>query len=69
MAVGDPYICEHCGGEFTKTITDEEAAAETLADFGHVPAPEEAATICDGCYQEFIAWARAQGLTVDGGGR
>ena len=63
------FRCERCGRAFPKAWTDEEAAAEAKAVWGAVPAAEEAATICDDCYQEFIAWARTQGITIDGGGR
>lgn len=63
------FRCERCGGVFPKAWTDEEAAAEAKAVWGAVPAPEEAATICDDCYREFLAWARANGLTDDGGGQ
>ena len=58
--IGEPYICEHCGGSFVKTRSDEEAIAEARAirPGDHIERPEDRATICDACYREFEAWAR-----------
>jgi DNA-directed RNA polymerase subunit RPC12/RpoP len=55
--MGESYTCEQCGGEFTKTISDEEAAAEAEQLF---PAAdlEETGIVCDDCFRLIMTWAQ-----------
>ena len=58
--VGEPYECSVCHGTFTKTRSDEEAYAEKEAMWEPVPGDdEEPGIVCDGCFRQIEAWARA----------
>ena len=48
------YKCDMCGGVFEKGWPDEEAKAEAEQNFGKPVEQwnEEAAIICDDCYQK-----------------
>ena len=50
---GQKYKCDCCGQEFveTKTRTDAETEAESLAEFG--PREGEWFYACDECYERF----------------
>lgn len=63
------YRCDNCDDvfEYVDGWGDDEALAESLATFGFVPAPEDAAVLCDGCWKRFMPWARENGLVVDDG--
>lgn len=63
---GEPYVCALCGRTFTTDWTDAEAHDEHLAVFGSTPSPEDSETVCDDCYAKIVAWADANGLTVEG---
>jgi hypothetical protein len=43
------FICEECGRKYDKSISDEEAHAERLENFGTAFA-DDLAIICDDCY-------------------
>jgi hypothetical protein len=45
------YTCEECGGTFDKVVSDDEAHAERLNNFGAAFA-DDLAVICDDCYLE-----------------
>jgi hypothetical protein len=53
------YTCAHCGGVFARTWTDEESLAQTKDDFGIDVRPDDAAVICDDCYNAMTAWWNA----------
>lgn len=53
----ETFTCARCHGTFPKGWTDEEAAAESLVEWGSIP-DEEQAVICDVCYQELMAWMK-----------
>ena len=58
------YLCAMCNEVYEKGRSDEEAAAELLRDFGHVPV-EECDLVCDTCYattglREFALSAQEQ---------
>lgn len=55
---GESYTCARCGGEFVKTRSDEEAEAERQALWTPEANADPQTTICDDCFQEFVAWAR-----------
>ena len=48
MSPGE-YTCEECGQTFEKAVSDEEAHAERIANFGDAMA-DDLAIICDDCY-------------------
>jgi len=56
----DTYTCDRCSGTFETDRTEVDCLAECAENFGFVP--EDRATICEDCYQEFMEWARAEGL-------
>lgn len=58
--MADTYQCDHCGGEFEKGWTDEEAEAECKSEFGIGSKDQSCAILCDDCYNRFIAWFRSQ---------
>ena len=57
--IGEPYVCDNCGGAFTKIRSDEEANAEAVALY---PAEdleaEPPGIVCDDCFRQIMAWAR-----------
>lgn len=55
--IGERYECYVCHGTFTKARADEEAAAE-MADLWTVT--EDPQIVCDGCFQQVMAWAQAE---------
>lgn len=52
------FTCEECGGTFDKAMSDEEARAEKLHNFGPAFA-DDCAIICDDCYLKLQERARA----------
>lgn len=54
---GRNYTCENCGGVFEAGWTEEEKAAEYNKKF--IEPIEDAATICDDCYQKFNDWLKS----------
>jgi hypothetical protein len=56
--IGEPYTCAHCGGEFEKSRSDEEAMAEADSLWTPETMTDPQAVICDDCFREFIAWAK-----------
>lgn len=64
--LGEQYICAHCGGQFTKPWTDEEARAEYEANFPILTARgDDVSMVCDTCYQAIITAYRDSGLRED----
>jgi hypothetical protein len=67
--MADTYQCAHCGGVFEKGWSDEEATAEAADNFGEAPKGDDAAVVCDDCYQGFMAWRRGAaakwGITME----
>jgi hypothetical protein len=55
------YTCEECGRTFDKGVSDEEAHAERVANFGEAFA-DDLAVICDDCYLEL----QQRAIAVDG---
>ena len=55
------FRCENCKKTFTEG--DEDAA---LAEWASVPEWRDhpKAIVCDDCWQQIIAWAKAEGLPV-----
>ena len=47
-AHGGTYKCERCQGTFTKAVSEDEARAEELAEFGSNR--EDAALVCEPCF-------------------
>lgn len=48
----ESYRCAMCGGQFLKTVSDEQAHAEAEEIFGKYPAEEEE-LVCDDCWKSF----------------
>jgi hypothetical protein len=57
------YRCEECGGVFENGWSDEEAAAEAENNFPGMT-PEDAATVCEDCFNDLMAMARGEGLVA-----
>lgn len=55
------YTCAACGKTYPKGWTDEEAAAERERDFPGMD-DDEAAVVCDDCYQAMRKRAAAAGV-------
>lgn len=51
--MSNTFVCEACGFEFEKAVTDEEAMAEMKELWGDLP-PEEQALICDDCFTRLM---------------
>ena len=49
----EKYTCGECGGEFLKTIPDEEAKKEYKDNFPEKPF-SEAEIVCDDCYKKIM---------------
>lgn len=60
--MGKEFKCEHCGGTFETTWSEEEADEEMKQMFGDVP-KEEQAVICDDCYKAMMSWYAAGAST------
>jgi hypothetical protein len=57
--MGETFTCQRCGGTFGKGWADEEAFAERDRNFSPAEmAAEGQSSICDDCYQEFMAWLK-----------
>lgn len=56
--IGEPYICDRCGGRFKKVRSDEEAVAEANSLWAPETLADEQAVVCDSCFREFMAWAK-----------
>jgi hypothetical protein len=55
--------CEHCHKEFKTETTPEAEMIEAVALYGEAAlADGNHAVICDDCFQEFIEWAKGEGL-------
>ena len=66
----ETFTCEACGKTFPKGWSDEEAAAEAEELFPGIDPgdPAEAGTVCDDCYQQIMARARAEAPELIGEG-
>lgn len=54
--------CQACGHAIEATVGDEaEAYVEMVATFGELPRKDQA-VVCDACYGELMACARAAGM-------
>lgn len=61
VPLGESYECSVCHGTFTKTRSDEEAYAEMAGLWKPIPGDdEEPGIVCDGCFQQVVAWAEAE---------
>jgi rubredoxin len=49
------YTCSACGLTFKGTRSDKEAKAEAEVEFPEMIG-EPHNVVCDGCYNEFMAW-------------
>jgi len=47
----ESFVCDQCGGVFPKVISDDEAMAEAIEEFGE-EAMNNAAVVCSDCYEE-----------------
>jgi hypothetical protein len=56
---GDTFTCEVCGGTFDKGRSDEEAMAEMRATWQPHEGDDDLGTVCDPCFDRFMAWARS----------
>jgi DNA-directed RNA polymerase subunit RPC12/RpoP len=56
-STGNSYTCESCGKTFDSDWSDEDAAAEAQENFPGIDTsnPNEAAVVCDDCYQHIMA--------------
>jgi hypothetical protein len=55
------YTCDNCHQTFESTWTEEEAAAESQKNWGTTKVKDSTmAQVCDDCYQQFMAWYKAQ---------
>lgn len=54
--MSDTYVCAECLGEFEKGQSDEDAAAEALANFGVADPANcaDMAIVCDDCYSRIM---------------
>lgn len=56
---GDTYECASCHGRFVTGRTAPEAAVEYARNFPSEKASEmEEETVCEDCFQKFMAWWR-----------
>lgn len=55
--VGDEYQCARCGGTFEKGWSDEEAMDEMLDTWQGQSG--DVVVICDDCFEQVMAWAKA----------
>jgi hypothetical protein len=58
----DFFTCKHCGRTLQKGRSDAEALQEHARVFGCVPPPKDRAVVCDDCWVQIIAWAKATGV-------
>ena len=59
--IGEQFECSLCHGTFTKTRSDEEAYAQMADLWKPIPGDdEEPGIVCEGCFQEVVAWAEAE---------
>lgn len=49
------YTCADCGGTFEEGWSDEEAQAETVANFGVRGDSSGMVKVCDDCYKAIMA--------------
>lgn len=54
LLLPNQYQCEECLGVFDKGITDEEAMAKLIEEFGARPDPRIVA-VCNKCYDKIVA--------------
>lgn len=52
------FTCANCGGVFVKLRSDAEAMDEALDLYPVGDLAEGVAVVCDGCFNEMMAWAR-----------
>lgn len=66
----DTFTCDNCGKTFESDWSDEDAAAEAQENFPGIDVtdPDEAGLVCDDCYQEIMARARAEAPELIGPG-
>lgn len=64
------YTCDSCGKTFESGWSDEEAAAETQANFPGIDITDrdEAGVVCEDCYEHIMARARAEAPELIGPG-
>lgn len=55
------FVCAYCKRTFTTITTESELAAEYEQLFPDL-LDDQRETLCEDCFQRFMAWARAQGL-------
>ena len=51
--MNNTYECHECHVVFEKGWSDEEAARESIANWGAIP-NDEIEILCDDCYKEFM---------------
>lgn len=56
--LANEYRCDHCRGVFAFGWSEEEADAEELATFGYNSDGEGRSTLCDHCWQSFMAFTQ-----------
>lgn len=54
--MADTYECSNCHQTFEKGWSDEEASAEYAGKFPTLTV-EDAAIVCDDCYNKIMGWA------------
>lgn len=58
--IGETYECWVCHGTFTKTRSDEEAAAEMKETWQPTSGDDDPGTVCGDCFEQVMAWAATQ---------
>ncbi len=59
MTDTEHFTCAHCGETYIQGWSDEEALAQTRADYGINVRADDRAVICDDCYTAMTAWWNA----------
>lgn len=49
------FTCALCGETYIAAWNEEEANAESLVNFGFIPAPEDRVTVCTPCHVFLMA--------------